>query len=390
MLIKRTLMKRNQELADFEVDPVTGEVRVIDASEAGADLHASADLSRIIRRRAVSRRRADNQDVLASFGALSPIHLALMGHGLSLSDQYWYRAPGSADRWEDINFFDNEWDPGFGTAILKRDYTGLASCSPDVPDVTTSGQLIKAWEHNDDGICLIKESWRPDGADLQGVKLTTDLCALLFDEDCYVPVDIVERYGRPCSASPLMLARDEEFADGSQLYALTGMREGPDTDMGSAMKQESFQARIEDFAAVGIPDASAHVARMACLSCLALLANFHKENFGVIYNVASDARRAAPIFDYDGSFGFRDDDSEIANLCARPRIAAMLCASCFSFLDSSWDWTWYDPQVLEGFEDRIMEALAPYHSFPSNFSTLVANLFVMQRAYVNEITAGQV
>lgn len=88
-------MQRDQELVDFEVDPLTGNAHVIDASEVGVDLFDSmgyaqrgshSALTGLVNGCAVDSLRPDVQDILTSFGALSPVHLALMGHGLSLSD----------------------------------------------------------------------------------------------------------------------------------------------------------------------------------------------------------------------------------------------------------------------------------------------------------------
>ena len=118
---------------------------------------------------------------------------------------------------------------------------------------------------------------------------------------------------------------------------------------------------------------------MACLSCLALLQNFHTGNIGVIRRIGSETWRAAPLFDYDGSFGFRDDERAVVSACAHPFVAAVMCANRFSFLDPSWDWTWYDSRVLDGFENHIVKALAPYKSMPSNFAELNANMFAMRR-----------
>lgn len=42
-----------------------------------------------------------------------------------------------------------------------------------------------------------------------------------------MPVSIVERHGRVCSASPLMLASNEELINGNQLHAIAGVPEGP-------------------------------------------------------------------------------------------------------------------------------------------------------------------
>ncbi len=329
-MIRRMLMRRDQELVDFEVDPATGEVHVIEASEASADLLGFGEMADIIKKRAISGRRADMQDVLESLGAQSPVHLTLMGHGLSLSDQFWYRAPGGTERWEDINFFDNEWDPRFGAAVFKRDYSGLASCSPDTPDATTCGRAVKMWERGEDGIYLVKESLLPDGSDLVGAKLSASLCAQVFDEGCCIPMAIVERYGKPCSASPLMLVAGEEFADGNRLRAIAGMREEPGKGDGDPMSTELFQSLIEAYMAVGVSDASAHIARVACCHCLTFTMDFHSGNFGIIRKVGANALRPAPIFDFEGSFGIPVNKSMASTFIANIDLAKLYCASRFS------------------------------------------------------------
>ena len=397
-------MQRNQELVDFEIDPATVDIRIIDASPAGEDLLATVRpvrlapepiqlsrdkaLSLLVKKRAISALRDDKDDIIAVFGAKSTVDLVFREYGLSLSDQFWYRAPGGTERWEDINFFDNEWDPSFGIAVFNRDYADLASCSLHTPDATTCGRTVKTWERGADGISLIKESLRPDGGDLIGVKLASDLCALLFDKGCYVPLDIVERYGKPCSASPLMLAADEELAEGNRLRAIGGIKEESGKGDGDGMSVELFQSLIEAYTAVGVADASAHIARMACCFSLTFTSDFHSGNFGIIRKVGTDAWRPAPIYDLEGSFGLSYDEDKIRLFYEHPDIAKLYCASRFSFLDSSWDWSWYDPRALDGFEDRIMETFAASQIQPTGFGELAACLFAMQRAYVSRIASG--
>ena len=389
-------MYRNRALADFEVDSATGEARIIDTSADDGDLLALAGLApqngnralvKLVARRAISPRRADKDDILEAFGAKSTVDLAFMGHGLSLSDQFWYRAPGSSECWEDVNFLDNGWDSGFGAAVLEGAYSRLASCSPDVPEATTSGHAIKAWERSGEGISLVKAAVYPDGSELAGAKLACDLCRTLFGEGRYVPMTIVKRHGRFCSVSPLMLAADEELADGNRLSAMAGMRECPGSD-GGGITAKACNASIDAYTALGIVDASAHVAMMACFACLALLLDFNPGNFGAIRKVGAAAWRPAPIFDYDGSFGFPFKSISISQLCENPQFTQLFCAQRFAFLDPSWDWSWYDPHALDGFEGLIEEALAPYQSLPSNFAELIARLFTMQRMYVNEVASA--
>ena len=392
-MVRRTLMQRDREVVVFEVDPATGAARIVDVADGGlaASLGLACEnrnrvLTTLVGRRALSTMRRDKDDVLAAFGAKSPVDLALMGHGVSLSDQFWYRAPGSSERWEDVNFFDNGWDSGFGKAILLGDYARLAACSPDAPEATTPGHAVKAWERDDGGIRLVKAAVYPDGAELVGAKLGSDLCALLFGEDRCVPLDVVERYGRPCSASPLMLDGDEELADGNRLCAIADMWESPSLSRGG-ITAEACDALIDAYEAVGVADASAHVAGRACFSCLSLLLDFNPGNFGAIRKTDSGAWRAAPVFDYDGAFGFPFNGVSIPYLCENPSLVELLCAHRFSFLKPSWDWSWYDPRALDGFEDAIMGAFAPCRSLPPTFAGLIARLFVAQRDYVNKVAS---
>ena len=393
--MKRTLMFGNRELLDFEADPATGKARVLDApfeddaalASLGLDVpDLNNVLSMLIQSRRVSYNRVDLPEILSAFGAVSETELALMGHGASLTDCFWYRAPGTNERWEDINFFDNDWDGAFCMAVLTGDYAGLATCSPDVPDLTTRGHLRKAWDKRDEGIFLIKDTLRQDGADHIGALLGSELCALLFGKDDYQPLSIEEHCTRRFSASPLMLSRDEELVQGGRLFALCGMTPRKIEEITGLASPKSL---IDVFTRAGVENAGAHAAKMAAYNCLALVSDFHAGNYGVICNRTTGECRAAPPFDYDRSFGFPFDDCPIEALCANPQLAALLCAQSFSNLDPSWDWSWYDPRVLEGFEGRIEEAFAPCrHNLVPNFVELIARLFVIQRSFVNEVASA--
>ncbi|MBQ9004461.1 MAG: hypothetical protein IJ087_21705, partial [Eggerthellaceae bacterium] len=267
--MKRTLMFENRELLDFEVEPEEGKAHVSGAPEASdeelaaigidcSDLDAS--VTSLVLSRKVSPNRADLDEILGGFGANSALELALMGHGASLTDHFWYRAPGSPARWEDVNFFDNDWDDTFCASILAGDYVGLSACSPDIPDVTTRGHLRKAWERRDAGIRLLKQARRDDGADLTGSLLASQLCALLFGRAAYQPLSAREVNGRRYSVSPLMLARDEELVQGYRLYALCGMRREEADDFAHS---SSLQSIADIFSRTGLEGHSAHVAKIA-------------------------------------------------------------------------------------------------------------------------------
>ncbi len=392
--MKRTLMHRNRELLDFDIDFATGKVDILDAPGtddallsslglAGPDLAAS--VSGVISERRISARRDDAADIMGAFGARTNTELAFMGHGLSLTDKLWYRAPGATERWEDINFLENEWDDAFYRSVLARDHAILASCSPDVPDLTTKGRLRKAWERTSDGICLLKEPTFEDGSDLESELLAADLCCALYGQDAYQPLSIVQRSGRRFSSSSLMIGPDEELAQGFRLYSMGGF----DLNEASEFKKPVTPQRYADILShAGVADVSAQVAKLFAFKVLALLNDLHSGNYGVILNLETGTRRGAPPFDYDHAFGLFSVEVPFDILCGNPDLTALCCAQYFSNLERSWDWSWYDPSALEGFEYHIVELYSSTDALPPDFGELIARLFVTQRDFVNEVATA--
>ena len=391
--MKRTLMLKNQELLDFEINLDTREVNILDAPSLNDPVLASLGLSgpdrdeyirRIIRDRCPSSNREDLETILDAFGVSSSLELVFLGHGLSLADALWYRAPGSSERWEDINFYDNEWDPAFGTAVLQGAYERLASCSPDVPELTTKGRQRKAWERREDGIYLLKGSIYEDQVDFEGALLSAQLCCRLFGPDNYQALELVERFGHRFTASPLMTSANEELV---QIYRLFALGAYPMDETEQCLGPVDPSTYIDIVARAGVADPSACAAKIFGFKGLAILADMHAGNFGILRNTETGACRLAHPFDYDHGFGFPSTSIPVDVICRNPALAAFMCAKEFSDLDPSWDWSWYNPQALEGFEELIERAFAGRAGLPSNFGALVSRLFTLQLEYVNSIVA---
>lgn len=80
--------------------------------------------------------------------------------GLSLSDQYWICPENSDLKWEDINFFNNDFSDDIGDILFgeKKDKKILNFSSPDN---TSDGNLKKRWKIIDGRRCLIKGGSNP-------------------------------------------------------------------------------------------------------------------------------------------------------------------------------------------------------------------------------------
>ena len=82
---------------------------------------------------------------LQSIGVSSPSLLLEKCYGLSLSDHYWICPKGSGLRWENVNFFTNDFSKDMGEILFGRDLGDPDHVSLMSPDNTSDGWLRKKW-----------------------------------------------------------------------------------------------------------------------------------------------------------------------------------------------------------------------------------------------------
>ena len=85
--------------------------------------------------------------LLLRLNVVAPSELLDKAFGLSLSDQYWLKPVGTDIKYEDINFFDNDFDYAeFMEASLSKNSKMIQNASSlKTPNNTTNGMLKKAW-----------------------------------------------------------------------------------------------------------------------------------------------------------------------------------------------------------------------------------------------------
>ena len=283
-MIERTLMLRDQELVDFEVDPLTGEARVIDVADG--DLVASLGLARdnrdrvlttLLTRRALSSLRRDGGDILAAWGAKSPVDLVLRGHGLSLSDQFWYRAAGSAERWEDLNFFTNRYSAAIGRAFFEPWDICPDEIPVNSPDQTTDGGLRKVWIQ--DPVTLKSSLIKARGEAYRQEPVTEVMASIILEELNIVPFvkySLIP-YGMTfCSKCENFVDQNTEFVSAAQIYRIAGRDRENDTE---------YDHLIRMCKKAGIPDAGESIDNMLMADMLIGNSDRHMGNFGFIRDV---------------------------------------------------------------------------------------------------------
>lgn len=391
--MRYTLMNQGHEVLDFEFDSGSGRTEVKRMLEGVAwapmglpvdGRDASEALDRFLRRRALDNAREDTPHILRACGVQSTVELALRSGGFSLADQYWYRGEGSPLTWEGSNFFDNEWDCAFGEAVLRRDYDALADSSICTPDVTLGGFCRKAWVQTDRGLCLLKASPMGDDANIYCEALASRMLDRLVGACGHVPYEPVSFGSELYSSCPLRVGRNEELVSGTQLLSKAGVDVGRIDAQTGLSNFESFMSiylqLLEDQQVAGARQA---MAKLFVMATLALDFDTHPANFGLMRDVRTLKLREAPLFDHGRAFIFLKDKFDLIR--RKPIALDLIVGLYFSHLDPTWDYSWYDPHALDGFEDDIRESLSTLDSFPEGYAELMADLFVRQHDYVNRV-----
>lgn len=394
--MRYTLMNQEHEVLDFSYDPgsqTVSDVRMLEgAAWAPFDMPTDghnpvSSLDHLLGQRAICPVRDDLPQILDAVGASSAVELALISGGFSLSDQYWYRPEGSSLTWEDSNFFDNAWDPAFGEAVLSQDYDTLSRASFHTPDMTLGGFCRKAWVLTDGGPRLLKTAPRDGEAGIHCETLASCMLDRLVGKYGHVHYEPMMFGGEIYSSSPVMVGKGEELVTGSQILT----KEGVDiSELDAQAGVRDFEGYVSTYMQAlernGVPEPRQAMAKMFVMATLVLDFDTHPANLGLIRDVETCSLRLAPFYDHGRAFLFMRDKFEI--ICRTPKVADLILGLYFSRLDPSWDYSWYDPHALDGFEDVIAESLSAVESLPKGYAELMAGLFVKQRAYVNRIAGS--
>lgn len=213
-----TLMHRNVEVAEFDVDDATGivgkDVKVLDYShmppgtvlkQQFLDRHG---FSQWWVNRCIPISRTGIRDLLDPLGISYPTQLLTKSMGLSLSDSYWVREHPSDSRWEDVNFFGNGFSEDIGLLLFGQQ-VDTEHMSFSSPDVTSEGNLRKRWTIVDGRRCLIKGGSGPYKQEPFNEAIASEICRAMNIP--HVDYDVIWIDGFPYSMC-------EDFVDGRTEY----------------------------------------------------------------------------------------------------------------------------------------------------------------------------
>ena len=142
-----------------------------------------------------SRQNLDN--LLNELDGINLKTLTIKSLGLSLSDQYWIKPESSNLKWEDVNFYKNDFSPDVGNLLfgdkLNKNIDFVS------PDNTSDGWILKKWIIKDNERFLLKGGSTPYEQEPFNEVLASKICECLdIPHIPYTLVKIKDNYFCSC------------------------------------------------------------------------------------------------------------------------------------------------------------------------------------------------
>ena len=231
----------------------------------------------------------DKLDILLHrLNIIAPSELLDKSFGLSLSDQYWLKPINTSISYDDINFFDNDFDyTEFLEASLSKNSNSIVSASSlNTPNNTTDGMLRKAWIIENDTRYLLKSGYKNVLLQPLNEVLASEICDRLgFDHVKYTLVTYKDTVVSKC---PCFITKNTELITCHQIR----------NNMDRYDSTKDYEEYIKILEEHGIVDARTQMENMFILDFLIMNEDRHLNNFGIIRDVTTlKWLKCAPIFD---------------------------------------------------------------------------------------------
>lgn len=141
----------------------------------------------------------------------SPSELLDKAYGLSLSDQYWIKPYDLNVKYDEINFFGNdfEYNDFLEASLSKNSKVIINEKSLKTPNNTTDGMLTKAWTIEDGTRYLLKGSYKNDLLQPFNEYLASEICRRLGFHHVAYTIDTYK--DMPVSKCPCFVDKDTEL-----------------------------------------------------------------------------------------------------------------------------------------------------------------------------------
>lgn len=294
------LMNKNTKIAKIEFDNekqrVVNIVEIYNLEYAPLECFDNEPITPItitewFRGRGIPSWRDGLNDFLDNMGIKNKDILLNKAFGLSLSDQYWMNPINIPMDWEDINFFEHDFNSAnYQEAIFENKIVDLKKADLYSPNNTSDGMLKKTWIVGEDGKrYMLKGSYKEKGMEPFNEVLASMICDVLKLEHVEYSLEVLN--GK-------VLSKCECFVDkNTELLSAYSILKYNKIDMTTKSKNV-YEAYVKILKSKGLENVEESIAKMFILDYIIANADRHLGNFGVIRNVETlKWEKIAPNFD---------------------------------------------------------------------------------------------
>lgn len=243
------------------------------------------------RGRGIPSWRKDLEKLLDKLGVSSSVELLNKYYGLSLSDQYWLKDVNSAVKWENINFFTNDFEyEAYLDASLDSSSKSIVSLDKNIfksPNNTTDGMLQKGWIIESGKRVLVKGTYTSNKEEPINEYLASQICKRLGFDYCNYEVEWSDKT-KLISKCNDFINENEELISAYDIY---NSEKKPNNI-------SDYEFYIQILEKHNVPNARENMENLFILDYLMLNNDRHLKNFGIIRNVNTlKWEKVAPIFD---------------------------------------------------------------------------------------------
>jgi hypothetical protein len=228
--------------------------------------------------------------------------------GLSLSDQYWIRpSGGSAVKWKDVNFFQNDFSEDIGDLLIFGEWNGGSLISPDN---SSDGAVKKRWKIIGGERYLIKagsnQFYQPEPF---REVFASRIAKLLFQNDFFAEYDFIFEENDKTGKKVYCLCKN--FIDENTEYVPFSQFNEIES---AAYNPENFEVCKKIYGEYG------HILDLILiLDYIVLNEDRHFGNFGMIRSAdTGELKKPAPVFDTGASLFYDSVVTDCETARAKP------------------------------------------------------------------------
>ena len=291
------LMNQNQPFFDieFENNKIKKINDIIDIRYAPLSIYnANNDKSKSLlketnnwfKNRGIPLWRKELTQLMQKMNIESPTELLDKAHGLSLSDQYWIKNINSDLKWEDINFFDHDFNSANFLEVSLSPRSSNKQPEIHSPNNTTDGMLPKSWIIENGKRVLVKRTFEPSNQEPFNEWLASEISKRLGFDYCDYRLDIINN--KLVSKCDNFLNKNQEIITANNVFETKK----------KSNNVNDFNHYIQILEEHGIKDARQNLENMIVLDYLIMNYDRHMKNFGIIRNVQTlKWEKTTPLFD---------------------------------------------------------------------------------------------